>query len=69
MVVGLSGGELLIVSSSIELNDSFVFRLDRENVEWTEPTSVLELLPGSLLYVGLIGVDGLTGSGTRLVRR
>jgi len=67
-VVGLSGDELLMVVSSTELNDSLVWRLLRENVECAELTRVLELLPGSLLYAGRIGVDGRLGTGSPLGR-
>jgi hypothetical protein len=69
-VVGLPGEILRIVEEVTELADSFVRSLLCENVECTELelTRVLELLPGSLGIAGRIGVDGLLGIGTRLVR-
>jgi hypothetical protein len=70
-VVGLPGEVLRIVEEVTELADSFVLSLLCEKVECTELIRVLELLPGSLFIVGriCIGVDGLMGRGTRLVRR
>lgn len=68
-VVGLLGDVLRIVEEVTELVDSFVLSLLCEKVEWAELISVLELLPGSLLIAGRIGVEGLMGRGTRLVRR
>lgn len=69
-VVGLGGDALRIVPVElIELKDSFILGLAREKVECDELTSVLELLPGSLLRAGRIGVEGLIGSGKPLVRR
>jgi hypothetical protein len=67
--VGLLGDVLRIVDEVTELADSFDLSLLCENVEWMELTSVLELLPGSLFIAGRIGVEGLMGRGTRLVRR
>jgi len=68
--VGLGGDLLRIVAESTELAESFVLILARENVEWTELTSVLELLPGSRgVMAGRIGVDGRIGSGKLLARR
>ncbi len=67
-VVGLPGEILRIVEEVTELADSFVRSLLCENIECTELTNVLELLPRSLGIAGRIGVDGLMGSGTRLMR-
>lgn len=67
-VVGLSGDELLRVLESTELYDSLVCTLLWEKVECTELTRVLELLPGSLLYAGRIGVEGRIGTGSPLGR-
>jgi len=67
-VVGLLGETLLFVLDELtEVNDSL--GLAREKIECVELTSVLELLPGSLLKAGRIGVEGLIGSGKPLVRR
>lgn len=68
-VTGLPGDVLRMVSESTELADLLLSTLARENVECTELTSVLEVLPGSRFMIGRIGVDGLTGSGTLLGRR
>ena len=68
-VTGLSGDMLLTVKESTELADSLLRTLAREKVECMELTSVLDELPGSLFKAGRIGVEGLTGSGTRLARR
>jgi hypothetical protein len=68
VAVGLPGEVLRIVEDATELAESFVFSLLCEKVECTELIRVLELLPGSLLIVGRIGVEGLTGRGTRLGR-
>jgi hypothetical protein len=62
-VLRLPGDVLLPLNVSVELNDSLVLRLACENVEWTEPLRVLELLPGSRLEGGRIGVEGLEGIG------
>lgn len=67
-VVGLLGETLLTVLEELtELSDSL--GLAREKIECVELISVLELLPGSLLRAGRIGVEGLIGSGKPLVRR
>jgi hypothetical protein len=68
-VTGLSGDMLRTVKESTELADSLLRTLAREKVECMELTSVLDELPGSLFIAGRIGVEGLTGSGTRLARR
>lgn len=68
VLVGLSGDELLIVAELAGLTKSFIVVPALEKIECTELVNVLELLLGSLLYDGLIGVDGLMGSGTRLGR-
>jgi len=68
-VTGLSGDMLRTVKESTELADSLLRTLAREKVECMELTSVLDELPGSLFITGRIGVEGLTGSGTRLARR
>lgn len=67
--VGLPGEVLRIVEEVTELADSFVLSLLCEKVECAELIKVLELLPGSLVIAGRIGVQGLTGRGTRLGRR
>lgn len=68
--VGLPGEALLIVLEELtELEESFVLALACEKMECVELTSVLELLPGSRLMAGRIGVAGLVGSGKPLVRR
>jgi len=69
-VVGLQGDTLLTVLDELtELEESSVLGLTREKIECVELTSVLELLPGSRLRAGRMGVEGLTGSGKQLVRR
>jgi hypothetical protein len=68
-LVGLSGDTLLKVPELTLLVDSFVFTEALEKTECIELTNVLELLPGSLPKAGLMGVDGLTGRGTRLLLR
>jgi hypothetical protein len=68
-VAGLPGDILLAVKESTELTDSLLLKLARENIECIELTSVLDELPGSLFIAGRIGVEGLTGRGTRLARR
>jgi hypothetical protein len=68
IVLGLFGDALLPLRVSTELNDSWVSSLARENVECIELTSVLELLPGSRVQGGRIGVEGLDGTGRKLLR-
>ena len=68
VAVGLPGEALRIVEDATELAESFVFSLLCEKVECTELVRVLELLAGSLLIVGRIGVEGLVGRGNPLGR-
>jgi len=63
-VVGLTSGlALLWLPDPTELNDSLVFVLVWDVIENTELVSVLELLGGSRLQGGRMGVEGRDGIG------
>ena len=69
IVRGLFGDPLRGSKDSVELNDSLVFIVVRENIDEIELVRVLGLLSGSRVLSGRIGVDGLEGRGSKLGRR